>query len=261
MQEFWCSWWFLKDYFECCYWFLSFIKQPWPVGAETAKTVGHGNWHRNTGPVRGWDTGASVQFMVLIGQFVVCFKAFLNSMCGLARHITLLMDRWEHCRRKRGCRPKDSQQKLHHNRMITVAQFACHLLLMLWLIELIEVSVKIRISIILDSIFHKLYFVLWALESSACILRKFREYGVWALLCLIKSNCMVPKLLFKHPKHVFHHVVIYGMLCFSQKHLNWNNTGFKQQSKLVVCVGQFGAAHKLLASKWLSAYRSIQTRL
>lgn len=153
------------------------------------------------------------------------------------------------------CPSKDSQQ-LHHNRMIIVAQFVCHLVLMLWLIEL-QVSVKIGIPIILDSIFHKLYFVLWALRSSALFIRKFREYGVWALLCLIKSNCMVPKLLFKHPKHVFHPVVIYRRFGFSQKHLNWNKTGLRQHSKLVVCVGQLGAAHKLLAGKRLSAYRSI----
>lgn len=156
--------------------------------------------------------------MVPIRQFVMCFKAFLNGICGLARRITLLMGRWERCHCKRGCRPKDSQQKLHHNRMITVVRFTCHLLLMLWLIKL-QFSVKIRISIILDSIFHKLYYVLWASWSSARIVRTFREYGNWALLCLIKSNCMVPKLLFKHPKHVFHPGAIYRRFCFFPKNI------------------------------------------
>lgn len=87
------------------------------------------------------------------------------------------------------------------------------LISILWLFRL-QVSVKMGIFIVLDAIFHKLYHVLWALGSSAC--RKFRAYGVWALLCLIKSNCMVLKLLFKHPKHVFHPVVIHQRFCFPQ---------------------------------------------
>lgn len=65
---------------------------------------------------------ASVPFMLPIRQFVMCFKAFLNGICGLAGRIMLMMGRWERCHRERGCRPKDSQQTLHHNRVITVVQ-------------------------------------------------------------------------------------------------------------------------------------------
>lgn len=102
---------------------------------------------------------ASVQFMLAIRSFVMCFKAFLNGICGLAGRIMLMMGRWERCHQERGCRPKDSQQTLHHNGLMTVVQLTSHLILMLWLFKL-QGSVKIEISIIFDAISHKLYHVL-----------------------------------------------------------------------------------------------------
>lgn len=54
----------------------------------------------------GLGDGASVQFMVPIRQFVMCFKAFLNGICGLARRIRLMMGRWERCHWERGATPK-----------------------------------------------------------------------------------------------------------------------------------------------------------
>lgn len=144
------------------------IKEPWPVGAQTVRTVGCGNWQRNTG---GGSAGP-----YRVGRRGHLFSSWfqLNNLSCASRLFWTACAVWPGVLRcwwvggsvvAGRCRPKDSQQ-LHHNRMIIVAHCVCHLVLMLWLIEL-QVSVKIGIPIILDSIFHKLYFVLWALRSSA----------------------------------------------------------------------------------------------
>lgn len=99
---------------------------------------------------------ASVQFTLPIRQFVMCFKAFLNGICGLVGRIMLMMGRWEVTRRGDAAQIIPSR---HCITIITVVQLTCHLVLMLWLFRL-QVSVKIGISIILDAIFHKLHHVL-----------------------------------------------------------------------------------------------------
>lgn len=115
----WCSRWFVKDYSERWYWSLS-LKQHWPVGHRQPVVTGTGTLAADLLGLTWLGDGASVQFVVPIRQFVMCLKAFLNDICAPARCITPLMGRWERCHRKRGCLPKDSQQELHHNRMITV---------------------------------------------------------------------------------------------------------------------------------------------
>lgn len=63
---------------------------------------------------------ASVQFTLPIRQFVMCFKAFLNGICGLVGRIMLMMGRWEVTRRVDAAQIIPSR---HCITMITVVQF------------------------------------------------------------------------------------------------------------------------------------------
>lgn len=233
------------------------IKELWPVGGQTVRTVGCGNWQRNTG------SGSAGPYRV--GRRGHLFSSWfqLNNLSCASRLFWTACAVWPgvlHCWWVGGsvvAGRGDADRKIPSSCIITG-----------WLSFPVRLSLGFNVVAYRATSFcqnrnsHYSWFhfpqtVFFFLRALAPFIRKFREYGVWALLCLIKSNCMVPKLLFKHPRHVFHPVAIYRRFGFSQKHLNWNKTGLKQHSKLVVCVGQLGAAHKLLAGKWLSAYRSI----